>query len=100
MDVKPNIYLLNYLCVHALARACVYRQYAAVFFIFLFFRYAVFVYYMCAQIRVWSCMPLFTKIVVCKLLYGLAVVGPETFSFCLQSVSIHVMRLFIRHIVP
>ena len=92
-------YLLTCVCMRLRARARVCKDNMPLYFYIYFFRYAVFVYYMCAQIRVWSCMPLFTEI-VCKFLCGLAVVGPETFLFCLQSVSIHVMRLFIRRIVP
>jgi len=54
-----------------------------------FFVFAVHlvVFYKCAQIRVWSCLladnfGLFTEIAVCKFLFCLAAVWPDTFLFC------------------
>ena len=52
--------------------------------------------YMCAQIRVWSCLVtdnfgLFTEIAVCKFLCGLAVVWPKTFFI---SCPLYVFRHF------
>jgi len=56
-------------------------------YIFVFAGYLLVLLYVCAQIRVWSCfitenLGLFTGIVVCKFLRGLAAVRPETFLFC------------------
>ena len=50
--------------------------------------------YICAQVRVWSCLvidnfSLFTEIAVCQFLRGFAVVWPETFLFCPLYVFIH-----------
>ena len=49
--------------------------------------YNLFVLFMSAQIRVWSCLVtdnfgLFAEITVCKFSCSLAVVWPKTFLFC------------------
>ena len=68
-------------CVCVRARACVCNIPVYIFVITVH----LLVLYMCAQIRVWSCLVsdnfgLFTEIAVCKFLRGLAVVWPETVS--------------------
>ena len=57
----------------------------------------LFVLYMCAQIRIWSCFSyfgLFTEIAVCKLLSGLAAYGPKPCLFCPLYVFIHFSAAF------
>ena len=69
-------------CVRACVRACARAQYAAV--PFRVCSVSDCICHVCAQIRVWSRVCLFTEITVCKLLRGLAVVWPvKPFYFIL-----------------
>ena len=81
-----------------------------------FFVFAVYllVSYMCAKIRVWSCLVtgnfgLFTEIPVCKFLRGWRAYRPKPslfFFFSLKKNLVHCMclyiflQLFVRRIVP
>ena len=50
------------LCVCVCVCVCVCREYAAVLFLLFFLDvWYIYLYYMCSQIRIWSCMCLFTK---------------------------------------
>ena len=67
-------------CVRACVCVCNIPLYFFVFAVYLL------VSYMCAKIRVWSCLVtgnfgLFTEIPVCKFLRGWRAYRPETFSF-------------------
>ena len=67
-------------------------------YIFVFAVYLL-VYYMCAKIRVWSCLVtdnigLFTEIAVCKFLRGRWSYGPQPFLFCPLYVFIHFSAAF------
>ena len=70
----------------------------------------VLVPYMCAKIRVWSCLVtgnfgLFTEILVCKFLRGWRAYRPKPFFFSFLNL-VHCMclyiflQLFVRRIVP
>ena len=77
-----------------------------------FFVFAVYllVSYMCAKIRVWSCLVtgnigLFTEIPVCKFLRGLRAYSPKPLFLYFISFSLYVfihffLQLFVRRIVP
>ena len=86
-------------CVRACVRVCVRVQYPAVSFCVC--SISTCIIYVCAQIRVWSCLVtdnfgLFTEIAVCNFLRGLAVViWPEPFSFCPLCVYKNFKNLFV-----
>ena len=76
-------------------------------YIFAFFAFAVYllVSYMCAQIRVWSCLVtddfgLFTEIAVCKFVRGWRLYGLKPFYFVHRMCLYIFLQLFVRHIVP
>ena len=84
-------------CVRVCVRVCVCVQYPAVRFCVC--SISTCIIYVCAQIRVWSCLVtdnfgLFTEIALCQLLHDLAVVWPETFLFCLSYVFVHFTASF------
>ena len=73
-----------------------------------FFLFAVYllVSYMCAQIRVWSCLVtdnfgLFTEIVVRKFLRGWRSHGLKPFFIFVHCMCLYIfLQLFVRRIVP
>ena len=73
-------------------------------YIFVFAVYLL-VSYMCAQIRVWSCLVtdncgLFTEIAVCKFLHGWRSYGLKPFYFVHCMCLYIFLQLFVRRIVP
>ena len=88
-------------CVRACVRACVC---VCVLYIFVFAVY-VLVLYMCAQMKVWSCLVtdnfgLFTEIAVCKFLRGWWSYGLKPFYFVHCMCLYIFLFLFVRRIVP
>ena len=98
--VRARVCVCVRACVRACARACVRVcvQYPAVRFCVC--SISTCIIYVCAQIRVWSCLVtdnfgLFTEIAVSQFLrHDLAVVWPETFLFCLSYVFVHFTAAF------
>ena len=73
------------------------------------FAFAVYllVSYMCAKIRVWSCLVtdnigLFTEIAVCKFLRGWRSCGPKPFfKYFVHCMCLYIfLQLFVRRIMP
>ena len=80
-------------CVYACVCVCNIPLYIFVFAVYLL------VSYICAEIRVWSCLVtdsfgLFTEIAVCKFLCGWQSYGPKPFLFCPLYVFINFSAAF------
>ena len=87
------------MCVCVCVCVCNIQLYFFVFEVYLL------VSYMCAQIRVWSCLVtdnfgLFTEIAVCKFLRGRRSYGPKPF-YLVHCMCLDIfLQLFVRRAVP